>query len=48
MLACLWFVKCDTIRWEQFCGDVVLDSFNMEYSDEDSILDKKYVKQIFR
>ena len=30
-----------------FCGDVVLDSFNMEYSDEDSILDKKYVKQIF-
>ena len=30
-----------------FCGVVVLDSFNMENSDEDSILDKKYQKQIF-
>ena len=30
-----------------FCGDVVLDSFNMKYSDEDSILNKKYEKQIF-
>ena len=30
-----------------FSGDVVLDSFHMEYSDEDSILDKKYEKQIF-
>ena len=30
-----------------FCGDVVSDSFNMEYGDEDSILDKKYEKQIF-
>ena len=25
-----------------FCGDVVLDSFNMSYRDEDSILVKKY------
>ena len=30
-----------------FCGDVVLDSFKMEYSDEDSILDKICEKQIF-
>ena len=27
-----------------FCEDVVLDNFNMEYSDEDSISDKKYEK----
>ena len=31
---------------EQFFGDVVLDSFNMSYRDEDSILDLKYEKQI--
>ena len=30
-----------------FCGDVVLDSFNMENSDEDSILDKKYKSEYF-
>ena len=30
-----------------FCGDVVLDSFNIVYSDEDSILDQKYEKWIF-
>ena len=30
-------VHCDAIRWEHFCGDVVLDSFNMVYSNEDSI-----------
>ena len=30
-----------------FCGDVVLDSFVIEYNDEDSILDEKYEKQIF-
>ena len=29
-----------------FCGDVVLDSFNTAYRDEDSILDQKYEKQI--
>ena len=28
-------------------GGVVLDSLNMAYSDEDSILDQKYKKQIF-
>ena len=28
-------------------GDVVMDSFNMAYNDEDSILDQKYEKQIF-
>ena len=30
-----------------YCGDVVLDSFNMTYRDEDGILDQKYEKQIF-
>ena len=30
-----------------FCGGVVLDSFNMKYMNEDSILDKKIWKQIF-
>ena len=30
-----------------FFGDVVLDSFNMSYRDEDSILDLEYEKQIF-
>ena len=29
-----------------FCGDVVMDSFNTSYRDEDSILDQKYEKQI--
>ena len=29
-----------------FWRDVVFDSFNMEYNDGDSILDKKYEKQI--
>ena len=29
-----------------FSGDVVLDSFNMAYRDEDSSLDQKYKKQI--
>ena len=28
-------------------GDVELDSFNVSYRDEDSILDQKYEKQIF-
>ena len=29
------------------CGDVVLDSLNMSYRDEDNILGQKYEKQIF-
>ena len=29
-----------------FCGDVVLDGFNMSYIDEDIILEQKYEKQI--
>ena len=33
---------------DSFCGDVVLVSFNMLYSDEDSILDQKYEKRIFQ
>ena len=31
---------------KSFCGDVVLDSFNMVYSNEDSILDKKIEKRV--
>ena len=30
----------------RFGGDVVLDSFNMSYRDEDRFLDLKYEKQI--
>ena len=30
-----------------FCGDVVLDSFKMIYSDKDSNYDQKYEKEIF-
>ena len=30
-----------------FCGDVVLDSFNMVYNVEDSNYDQKHEKQIF-
>ena len=30
-----------------FYGEVVLDNFNMVYSDEDSMLYQKYEKQIF-
>ena len=30
-----------------FWGNVVLDSVNMAYRDEDSILDQIYEKQIF-
>ena len=30
-----------------FFGDVVLDSFNMSFRDEDSILDIEYEKQKF-
>ena len=29
-----------------YCGDVVLDSFNMAHKDKDSILYLKYKKQI--
>ena len=29
-----------------FCGDVVLDGFNMYYRDEDSILEQSYQKKI--
>ena len=32
----------------RFCGDVVLDIFNMAYGHEDSVLDQKYEKQISR
>ena len=32
---------------KSFFGDVVLDSFDMSYRDEDSIIDQKYEKQIF-
>ena len=32
----------------RFCEDVVLDSVNMAYGHEDSVLDQKYEKQISR
>ena len=32
---------------KSFIGDVVLDSFDISYRDEDSMLDQKYEKQIF-
>ena len=30
-----------------FCGDVILDSVNMVFKDEDSISDQIYEKQIY-
>ena len=33
--------------WNRFCGDVVFESFNMTYRDEDIILDQIYEEQIF-
>ena len=39
----LRFMKSDG---NSFCGDVVLNSFNMSYRDEDSILEQKYGVQI--
>ena len=32
----------------RFCGDVVLDSYNMAYGHVDSVLNQKYEKQISR
>ena len=32
----------------RFCGDVLLDSVNMAYGHEESVLDQKYEKQISR
>ena len=37
-------VQCDAIRWEQFCGDVVLDRFNMASRDETKFY-TKYIKE---
>ena len=31
-----------------FCGDVVLDSFNMSYKDEDNILEQIYKSKYVR
>ena len=36
---CLYVMQSDR---NSFCGDVVLDSFNMAYRDEDSILYQIY------
>ena len=36
-------LQCDAIRWEQFSGDVVLDSVNMAFRDEEAFL-TKYMK----
>ena len=37
------------MQWHgnSFCGDVVLDSFNMVYSDEDSIKTKNIKNDFF-
>ena len=35
------------VNVNSFCGDVVLDGFNMAYKDEDSILKHKDEKQIY-
>ena len=32
--------------WNSLCGDVIFDSFNWVYRDDDSILDQKYEKQL--
>ena len=40
-------IQCDAIRWGQFSGDVVSDSFKMVYIDKDSDYDQKYEKRIF-
>ena len=42
----LRYVKRYAMIIEQFWGDDVLDSFIMEYRDEDSILDQMYENQI--
>ena len=34
----LQIMQCDAIRWEQFSGNVVLDSFNKAYREADNIL----------
>ena len=36
-------VQCDAIKWEQFSGDVVLDSFNKAYNILNQICRSKYV-----
>ena len=38
------FTRYSVMQYDgnSFCGDVVLDSFNMAYSDKDSIKDQKY------
>ena len=40
-------VQCGAMRWNSFCGDVVLDSFIKAYGEKDSILNHKYEKRIF-
>ena len=39
-------LQCDAIRMKSFCGDVVLNSFYLVYSDEDRIYDQKFDKRI--
>ena len=34
--------------WNRFCGDVVLDSFNIAYGHEDCVFYQKNEKQISR
>ena len=35
-------------NWNSFGGDVVLDSFNIAYRHEDSVLEQKHEKKISR
>ena len=41
------YVFCILSDGDSIFGDIVLDSFNMVYSDEDRIQGQKYEKRIF-
>ena len=38
----LLVLQCDAIEGNSFCGDVVSDSFNKKFRDDDNILDQLY------
>ena len=40
-------IQCDAIKEEQFCGDVVLDSVNIAFRDEDINLEKNMRSKFF-
>ena len=41
-------VQCDATDVNSYCGDVVLDSFNYAFRDEDIILDQIYHSNCIR